>query len=76
MKILLDKDVSMAPTLWNAILLFYGFGRIHSKIACIKMGIRRKEKLENITQRELTLLSRSIGKGKFVMGRTLEHFFL
>jgi len=74
MKRLLDRDISMAPTLWNAILLFYGFGKIHSKIACINMGIKRNKKLDEILQLELYALTYKMRKGNYLIGRDLDVF--
>jgi len=72
MRFLLDKDVSSATTLWNAILYIFGFNNIHSKHACVLLGRQRTTLMKNITNRELYSLDKKLRKGKFLVGHMLE----
>jgi len=65
-------DISKAITLWDGVLLLFGFGRIHAKLACIKMGIRRTTKLEEISKGELASLGKFFRKNNFLVGPSLE----
>jgi len=72
MKLLLDKDISAAPTLWKAIVSFFGLGRIHANYACIKAVITRKTPLINLTRTNIRSLDRILRKRNWIVGRMLE----
>jgi len=75
MQLFMDKDISMAKTLWDGITLYFGFGRIHAQYGCIKLGIKRTTPMKSITTNELNSLDKHYRRKKFLVGRLLERDF-
>jgi len=72
MRFFLDRDISSATTLWDGLLRFFGFGKIHARYASIKLGIRKDTKLATITRSELNHLDKKFRTKNFLVGRSLE----
>jgi len=69
---LLNKDISKSVLLWNGLQLIDGFGEIHAKFACIKLGLKRNVKVRDLSKKTIYKLDRILRKYKFIVGRLLE----
>ncbi len=72
MIIILHKDISKAILLWNGLQLIYGFGKMHARLACIKLGLKRDVKIKDLSLKTIKQLDRILQKYKFIVGRLLE----
>jgi len=68
----LNKDISKTILLWNGLQLIDGFGKMHAKFACIKLGLKRDVKVKDLSRKTVYQLDRILQKYKFVIGRLLE----